>query len=545
MRPDADVSLLPVALPPTSTIAIIGAGNMGQGIAQIAVLAGHPVRWFNRSLDRLEAGIHTIRARLSRMAERGMITSAQAQGAGRRLQPATELAELANAELVIESVAEDIDLKQRLFAGLEEVLAPSAILATNTSSLSIHRLAAKLKHPERFLGLHFFNPAPLMKLVEVVPGARTSGPITRRAAATLSAWGKTPVLCRPAPGFIVNRVARPFYTEALRLVDEGVADPAAIDTVLTGSGGFAMGPLALTDLIGQDVNAEVTRQLWNAFGHDPRYTPSPTQQALVEMQRLGRKTGRGFFTYEGESGLQAESIGEVPSSCRTPRVVVHGSLGPASPVVEVLRHKGIAVEHRPLAKHGGGSINLGFIELPEGPAITVTDGQTANQRAHALRQPVVVFDLAFDYSSVKHLAVAPSHDVRAEKLQRALALIGVFADRVVVFRDSPGLVVARTVSMLINEAAEVVSQGVCDAEAVETAMRLAVNYPCGLLQWGDSVGATWVCTVLDHLAAILHPTRYRVAPALRAAALTGANLLGASGAAASSSREMPPPHPCT
>ncbi len=523
--PEVDVSLRAAAVPSTAVIAVLGSGSMGQGIAQIAVLAGHPVQWFNRSRERLEAGIDSVRARLTRLAEKGLLTAEQAREAGQRLHPVSEVAGLAEAELVLESVAEDLELKQRLFAELEEVLAPGALLSTNTSSLSINRLASKLKHPERFLGLHFFNPAPLMKLVEVVPGMRTEGAVTDRALATLLAWGKTPVTCRPSPGFIVNRVARPFYTEALRLLDEGNADPAVIDSVLTGSGGFAMGPLALTDLIGQDVNAEVTRQIWSAFGHDARFTPSLTQQALVEAGLLGRKTGRGFFTYEGSSGPRAVPGGEVSSSQRPSRVTLHGGLGPAHPVVEVLRHKGVEVESRPLAAHEGGPDGLGFLELPGGLAVTVTDGRTAYQRARALGRPVVVFDLALDYRAVKHLAVAASHDVQAEQLERALALIGVFAGRTAVFRDSPGLVVARTVCMLINEATDVVAQGVCSAEAVEIAMRLAVNYPVGLLHWGDSVGAPWVCTVLDHLATILHPTRYRVAPALRAAAITGKKLL--------------------
>lgn len=277
-------------------VAVIGAGTMGSGIAQVAAQAGHDVYLYDTRPEAVQRALATLQRTLQRLVEKGRLTADAAATVHARIRPATDLGTLADSGLVIEAIVEDLDIKRRLFADLEKVLGADAVLATNTSSLSVTAIAAACTHPERVVGLHFFNPAPLLPLVEVVPGLATEAAIPARCVALLRNWGKTPVVCQDTPGFIVNRVARPFYGEALRILEEGLADAPTIDAAMRGAG-FRMGPFELMDLIGNDINYTVTRTVWEAFHYDPRYKPSFTQQRLVESGRLGRKSGRGHYSY--------------------------------------------------------------------------------------------------------------------------------------------------------------------------------------------------------------------------------------------------------
>ncbi|HCA88048.1 MAG TPA: 3-hydroxyacyl-CoA dehydrogenase, partial [Streptomyces sp.] len=309
------------------TVAVVGTGTMGRGIAQVALVAGHPVQLHDTAPGRAAQAAGEIVDRLDRLVGKGRMTAADRDAARARLTPAAELRELAGAALVVEAIVEDTGVKRRLFTELEAVVADDCLLATNTSSLSVTAVAGALRLPGRFLGLHFFNPAPLLPLVEVVRGSATDEAAATRACATAAAWGKTPVLCTDTPGFIVNRVARPFYAEAFRVYEERAADPATIDAVLRESGGFRMGPFELTDLIGQDVNEAVTRSVWESFFHDTRFTPSLAQQRLVQAGLLGRKTGRGWYDHTDGAERPAPHTAE---RCAAPAaVVVHGGLGPA------------------------------------------------------------------------------------------------------------------------------------------------------------------------------------------------------------------------
>ena len=274
-------------------VALVGAGTMGAGIAQVAAVAGHPVIVYDAAEGAAARAVAAVRDRVARLVQKGRLEGP----VDLRLEVAGELGELARAACVIEAVAEDLAVKQALFADLEKVVAPDCVLATNTSSLSPTAIAAGLSHPGRLVGLHFFNPAPVMRLVEVVSGLATDPAVAAAVTTLAQDWGKQVVQASATPGFIVNRVARPFYAEALRLAEERVASPATIDAVLTQAGGFRMGPFALMDLVGQDVNEAVTRSVWTAFGYDPRFAPSLLQRAMVEAGWLGRKTGRGFYNY--------------------------------------------------------------------------------------------------------------------------------------------------------------------------------------------------------------------------------------------------------
>lgn len=287
------------------TVAVVGTGTMGQGIAQVALVAGHPVVLYDAGPDRASEAAAGIARRLDRLVAKGRLTEDGRNAARGRLTTAGSLDGLAGVALVIEAVVEDLAAKRALFTGLESVVADDCLLATNTSSLPVTAIAAPLRLPGRLLGLHFFNPAPLLPLVEVVSGAATDPVAGAVARATVTAWGKTPVSCADTPGFIVNRVARPFYAEAFRLYEERAADPATVDAVLRESGGFAMGPFELTDLIGQDVNEAVTRSVWTAFHFDPKFAPSAAQRRLVDAGRLGRKSGHGWYIHRTDPAPDA------------------------------------------------------------------------------------------------------------------------------------------------------------------------------------------------------------------------------------------------
>ena len=288
-------------------VAVLGAGAMGTGIGQIAVQNGCHVVYYDSfpgATDRSKASIEKI---FNRLAEKGKITSQQKEEMLGRMQWSADIDAVSGADLAVEAVIEDLDVKKDLFAKVEPLLRSDAWLCTNTSSLSIAALSSGLTHPERFGGLHFFNPAPLMPLVEVVPGVKTGDDFTETMEALMLEWGKVPVVAKDTPGFIVNKVARPFYSEAIKLYEEGVASVAEIDAAVK-SIGFRMGPFELTDLIGHDVNYTVTETVWSQFFYDPRFRPSITQKRLKEAGLFGRKTGRGFYNYA--SGMDAAVVAQ-------------------------------------------------------------------------------------------------------------------------------------------------------------------------------------------------------------------------------------------
>lgn len=283
-------------------VGVIGSGAMGSGIAQVAAQAGHRV-WLNDSNpDALERAARGHQKLFGKLVEKGKMTLDEANAVLRRITYTRKLQDLAACGLVIEAVIEDLEVKRSIFQELEIDLAPDAVLATNTSSLSVVALAGTLSHPDRVVGLHFFNPAPLMPLVEVVPSLLTRQGLAQEMVQLMRQWGKVPVLAKDTPGFIVNRVARPFYGESLRIYEEGIADPATIDHALRTLGGFRMGPFELMDLIGNDINFAVTSSVFRSMFYDPRYRPSLTQQRMVEARLLGQKTGHGYYDHsEGAS----------------------------------------------------------------------------------------------------------------------------------------------------------------------------------------------------------------------------------------------------
>ncbi|MFS8200244.1 3-hydroxyacyl-CoA dehydrogenase [Streptomyces sp. CWNU-52B] len=473
------------ALDLVGPVAVVGTGTMGQGIAQVALVAGHPVRLYDSAPGRARSAAEAVGARLDRLVEKGRLTGAERDAARARLRPAEHLTDLADSGLVLEAVVERLDVKQELLRALEDIVGDDCLLATNTSSLSVTAIGGALRNPGRFVGLHFFNPAPLLPLVEVVSGFATDVTSATRAYELARAWGKTPVACADTPGFIVNRIARPFYAEAFAVYEAQAADPATIDAVLRESGGFRMGAFELTDLIGQDVNESVTRSVWEAFFQDVRFTPSLAQRRLVESGRHGRKSGHGWYDYGDEAERPEPHTAE---KVQPPAyVVVEGDLGPASELLALIREAGIQVREDE-EDHGTRLV------LPSGGQLALADGQTAVEF-----RDVVYFDLAVDYRRAGRIALSHSQDTQTQTLAEATGLFQALGKDVSVIGDVPGLIVARTVARVIDLAHDAVAKGVATEEDIDTAMRQGVNYPLGPFEWSRRLGRSWAYDVLDDL----------------------------------------------
>ena len=278
-------------------IGIIGSGTMGIGIAQVAATSGCDVFLYDTNSAQTEKSLLILKNTLHRLAEKQKISAEKSEEVFNKIKPCNDLQDFATCDLVIEAIVENKEIKTKVFQNLEEIVSENCVIASNTSSISITSLSSELKNPERFIGIHFFNPAPLMPLVEVIPGLLTEKTLARKMYSLMENWGKTPVIAKDVPGFIVNRIARPFYGEALRIAEENIATPEQIDDAMRTLGNFKMGPFELMDLIGIDVNFSVTKTVYQDYFYDPKYKPSLLQQRMREAKLLGRKTGKGFYDY--------------------------------------------------------------------------------------------------------------------------------------------------------------------------------------------------------------------------------------------------------
>ena len=514
-----------ITLNSNTLIAVIGAGSMGGGIAQLAAQSGHGVRLHDAQAGAAAAALVRIGSDLDGAVRRGKLQPDERDAVLARITVADTVESLDGCGLVVEAIVERLDVKQGLFRSLEKVLGPGAVLATNTSSISITAVAQGLQHPERLIGWHFFNPATRMKLVEIIPGVETDPALVPAMHALAKAWGKTSVDAPNAPGFIVNRIARPYYAEGLRLLAERIAPAPAIDKLMVEAGGFALGPFELMDLIGLDVNLSVTESVFQATANDSRYAPHVIQQELVRSGRFGRKSGQGFYAYGKDAAPRV--VRAAPAAAACPALFTPAQPGLLQPLLQRLQAAGVSM-----------SVDAGLPEETFALAladmsvqVALTDGRTAAERGAATGRletgsaPLLLLDLARDYATTTHLGAA-ANLAGITRLPALAALLATANIALIALDDVAGLALMRTVCCLANEAADVMTWTGTTARDIDTAMVLGTAYPLGPLAWADALGAARVSTVLANLQAHYGEVRYRRAPALSRARFNGKRFHG-------------------
>jgi 3-hydroxybutyryl-CoA dehydrogenase len=492
-------------------VLVVGAGIMGAGIAQVAAQAGHRVFLFDVREGAAVAAKAGIDKALGALVTKGRLTSDEARAVQARIEPVTALEAAAGAGLALEAIVEQADAKRSLFSQLEALLAPEAVLASNTSSIGITSMSRGLQKPERLVGMHFFNPVPLMKLVEVVSGLHTDAAVAEAIFGLARAWGKQAVHAKSSPGFIVNRIARPFYAEALALLQEQATTPPQLDACVR-AGGFRMGPCELMDLIGHDTNFAVTQSVYEANFFDKRYVPSGVQREMVEAGWLGRKSGRGFYRYPLVAGAPPvlAQAAEWPAS----REVVVLGQGPLADALAQAATVAMSAQGWGPARESASEPGLRL----DGGLLLQTDGRCAAERAWSLgTTDVALLDWVPQLPAAQGqaLAYALNSGASAAFAQSVPQCLRALGFTPIAMADTPGLVMARTLAMLINEAADAVQQGVCSEAGADAAMKLGVNYPHGPFEWLAQWGVRPVLAVLDALDAHYRGERYRASPWLR------------------------------
>ncbi len=524
-------------------LGVAGSGTMGSGIALAALQANMIVSLYDVSDEMLAQARVYIEHHLARKGKQINL---------RNLNLTTRLEDLGGAGVVIEAIPEKLALKQELFSRLDEICPPPAILATNTSTLAVTAIASATQHPGRVAGMHFFNPAPVLPLVEVVRGAATEEDTLKTLISLADMLGKTAVVSGDTPGFIVNRVARPFYGEALRLLGEGVAGPAEIDRLVEAGAGFRMGPFRLMDLIGIDVNLAAMQSMYDQTYGEPRYRPHPIQLRLVQQNALGQKTGRGFYTYPRQEPARPPApvrsrrhAGSVlistgtwfPGLASLSRKLGYHLLGDLGSEIgpaglgdldfpgDLLERPGLPEVGKPViaalraSRAEGAEAILRDLERdlpPEIPILCQCSDLTLAEMAGWVRHPerlVGIDGLFFQQGPVACLSSLPISS--NEACFAAQAFCAGLGHAIVWIKDSPGAVLPRILAMLANEAAFAVQQGVAEPATINQAMRLGTNYPQGPLEWAAQLGYTKIVAVLDHLFAEFHEERYRACTYLR------------------------------
>jgi 3-hydroxybutyryl-CoA dehydrogenase len=503
---------------PYTLAGVVGTGAMGRGIAQLLAQSGVPVRLFDSNPDAVAAAIDQLQGIFDKLLEKGRMTTEAAAAARTRLQPAASLEALADCDLVIEAIVERLDAKRALFAGLEAIVGNQAVLATNTSSLSVTAIAAGCRRPQRVVGWHFFNPVPLMKVVEVVRGARTDPAIIDDMVALSRATGHLPVVAQDTPGFIVNHGGRAYGTEALKALAEGAADIPTIDRILReqvgfDGSGFRLGPFELMDLTGLDVSHPVMESIFRQFYDEPRFRPSVITAQRTDAGLLGRKTGEGFYRYkEGRPDVAVEA--EVPRVSAAPPVWVAPGRNQAL-VAETAASLGAEVEPgvEPSAK-------ALVLLAPLGLDATAAARGLPAERAVAID---TLFPIARGACVRRVLMTTPA--TQAHWRDAAHALFAGDGAKVSVLRDSPGFIAQRVVAMIVSVATEIAQQRIASPGDIDTAIRIGLGYPRGPLTMGDLLGPSTVFEILSNMHELTGDPRYRPGAWLRRRAQLGLSLL--------------------
>ena len=499
--------------PEFSTISIVGSGAMGRGIAQIAAQAGSQVLLFDSQAEAVANAIAAIGSVWDKQAEKGKLSLPDVAACKARLRACSALTDLAGCNLVVEAIVEKLEVKQGLFKQLEGIVSPACVLATNTSSLSVTAIAAGMAHPERFAGYHFFNPVPLMKVVEVIAGLKTDHAVCAQLTIYAKQMGHTPVQAADTPGFIVNHAGRAYGTEALRIVGEGIADFATIDAILKDQVGFKLGPFELMDLTALDVSHPVMESVYRQYYDEPRYRPSVITAQRLAGGMLGRKTGAGFYQYV--DGAQIK-----PAQAATPLVA-------DMPPVWVSPRTTRRAQLLQLLKNLGADIETGA--APSDKALTLVaplgfDVTTVAVVERYDPSRTVGIDMLIDDVATKRRVLMTNPATRTDMRDAAHALFARDGKAVSVIRDSGGFVTQRVVACIINIAADICQQQICSPADLETAVTLGLGYPHGPLALGDLLGPTNVLEVLFNMQTVYGDPRYRPSPWLRRRGAIGLSL---------------------
>lgn len=487
---------------------------MGSGIAQIAAQAGSNVRLFDSRHAAAVAAQESVYSQWDKQVAKGRIDTTLADTFKSRLMVCSALGDLNNCTLIVEAIVERLDVKKALFAQLEAIVGAQTVMASNTSSLSITAIAAGMNHPERFVGFHFFNPVPLMKVVEVIAGLRTRSAVCTQLCDYARQMGHTPVVAQDTPGFIVNHAGRAYGTEALRIVSEGIADFVTIDRILRDQAGFKLGPFELMDLTALDVSHPVMESVYHQYYEEARYRPSVITAQRLAGGMLGRKTGEGFYKYtDGKAQTPAEPL--TPSVDVMPPVWVSPRASRRSDLLQLLKNLGAQVE-----SGQSPSPQALTVVAPLGFDITTV---AVVERLDPAR--TVGIDLLIDDKATKRRVLATNPVTRLDMRHAAHALFARDRKPVSVIRDSGGFVTQRVVSSIVNIASDICQQGICSPTDLETAVTLGLGYPMGPLAMGDRHGPTNVLEVLFNMQTVYGDQRYRPSPWLRRRGAIGVSLM--------------------
>lgn len=513
----ANTWILPAPQAPELVIGVIGCGIMGRGIAQIAALAGAHVRLVDSRAGASETARLNLIETLGKQVEKGRLQRLLADAAIGRLSACSGLHDLVGTHVVIEAIVEDLGAKKSLFKELEHIVGSGTILASNTSSLSITAIAAGLQHPQRFAGMHFFNPVPLMKIVEVVGGLLSAPAVVEYLLSLGAHWGHASVRAKDTPGFIVNHAGRGYGTEGLRILAEGVTTVATLDEILRDCAGFKLGPCELMDLIGLDVSHPVMESIYQQYYEEPRFRPQGLTRQMLDAGLLGKKTGHGFYVYDlqGQKLVAPEAPAQsvLPSSVWLSRARTQQAGRVEALIAALCRQAGVVFEQG--AKPGPAAL---CIVTPLGED---TSSCVLQQGLDARRS--VAIETLFD--SGRRRVVMSNPATEGVYLDMARGLLGIDGIPVSVLKDSAGLVAQRVVAHIINIACEIAQQGIAEPRDIDRAVQLGLAYPQGPLAWGDQLGPAVVLTILTNLFEQSGDPRYRHSPWLRRRAQLGLSLL--------------------
>lgn len=485
-------------------IGIIGSGIMGSGIAQISAQSGHQTYLYDVQNGASEKSKLNLISTFEKLQAKNKLSVEQVNLAINNIYIASELADLVECDLIIEAIVENLAIKQKLLKDLETLVSDDTILASNTSSLSITSIAAQCKFPERVIGFHFFNPVPLMKVVEVIAGLKTEPVIIQKLSQLAQAFGHRAVITKDTPGFIINHAGRAYGTEALKILNENIADISDIDRVLRDGVGFRMGPFELLDLTGLDVSHPVMESIYHQYYEEPRYKPNPLTQQMLEAKLLGRKTQAGFYQY-----ADGHKYGEKP--CQT-------AVKPESyPSIWIAAD---FIEDKKILEHyiSNQNIRLDISEKPNPKSLCIIASYGEDTTHSSLRfktdpHQTVCIDMLYGFD--KHRTLMPSLITHSELIETAHYIFSRDNTHASVIQESIGFIAQRILSMVINLGCDIAQQQIATVDDINAAVRLGLGYPFGPIEWGDQLGADKILLILNRISALTNDPRYRPSPWLQ------------------------------